>query len=104
MVDGAVVATVNLNSKGTARYDLSATPAASSREVVARYLGTSEVAASESAPLTIVTERIKVKLDLRAAPTTQRQNAIFPTIFLATACRMRRPCPTGPSRSAKAAR
>ena len=78
VVDGAVVATVNLNSKGTARYDLSATPAASSREVVARYLGTSEVAASESAPLTIVTERVKVKLDLRAAPTTQRQNALLP--------------------------
>ena len=85
VVDGAVVSTVALDNKGVARYDLSATPAASSRQVVARYLGTSEVAASESAPLTIVTERVKVRLDLRASQSTQRQNAIIPTIFLATA-------------------
>ncbi|MES1169927.1 MAG: Ig-like domain-containing protein, partial [Leifsonia sp.] len=84
LVDGAVVSTATL-SNGSASYRLAAAATAGSHQVVAHYLGTDEVGASTSDPVTVATVPIAVTLTLHAAPTTVRQNGLIPAIFLVTA-------------------
>ncbi len=84
VVDGVVVATVPLVD-GAATYQLPASATAGAREVVARYLGSDTVAASQSVPVTIVTEKVDVALTLRVTDTTPRQSALSRTLFIVTA-------------------
>ncbi len=84
VVDGEVVGAAQLR-RGTATFALRAEPSAGARQVVARYVGTDTVAASESAAVTITTERVKVAVSLRVSNPSPRAGSILPTFFLVTA-------------------
>ena len=84
VVDGEVVGTAQLR-RGTATYALSAGDAAGTREVVARYVGTDTAAPSESAPIVITTERVKVGVSLRVTNSSPRAGSILPAYFLVSA-------------------
>jgi 5'-nucleotidase len=83
VVDGTVVASAPLRF-GAATATIPAASQAGSRQVVARYVGTSSLAPSQSSPVTLVTEKVRTWVSAYATSPFASQRSWLPTSVIAT--------------------